>query len=49
MRNIMLCDGNCGEFHYEINLLETCYKQMLCDGCMSDFISGQERVEDGRN
>ena len=43
--NVMLCDGDCGNVHYEIDLFETCYSQMLCNNCM--FIFTAER-EDGR-
>ena len=38
---VHLCD-NCGNVNYEINLSETCYKQMMCEDCMTDFINEQE-------
>ena len=40
--NTMLCDGDCGNIYYEIDLYETCYKQMMCEDCMTDFINEQE-------
>ena len=33
---VQTCD-ECNEMHYEIDLKETCYKQMLCDECMIDL------------
>ena len=44
MRNTMSCDGGCDNIHYEIDLFETCYKQMLCEDCMFTFMSDQEGV-----
>ena len=44
-RCTMLCDGECGNMHYEIDLFETCYSQMLCNDCMFIFMAEQE---DGR-
>ena len=40
--NVMLCDGDCGNVHYEIDLFETCYSQMLCNDCMFTFMARQE-------
>ena len=45
MRNKMMCDGDCGNIYYEIDLFETCYKQMMCNDCMFTFVADQE---DGR-
>ena len=38
---VHLCD-NCGDFKYEIDLMETCYNQMMCEDCMIDFTQEQE-------
>ena len=40
--NTMLCDGDCGNIYYEIDLAEACYKQMLCRDCMFTFTADQE-------
>ena len=39
--NTMLCDGDCGNVYYEIDLYETCYKQMMCKDCMFTFMAEQ--------
>ena len=39
--NTMLCDGDCGNVYYEIDLSETCYKQMMCKDCMFTFVAEQ--------
>ena len=46
--NTKLCDGDCGNVYYVIDLFETCYSQMLCNDCMFIFIARQdsERVCD---
>jgi formylmethanofuran dehydrogenase subunit E len=33
---VQTCD-ECNEMHYEIDLKETCYKQMICDDCMIEM------------
>ena len=38
---VHLCD-ECGNVNYEINLSETCYKQMLCEDCMINLVNEQE-------
>ena len=43
MANTLLCDGDCGNVYYEIDLYETCYKQMMCNDCMFSFVAEQER------
>ena len=40
--NTKLCDGDCGNIYYEIDLFETCYNQMLCNDCMYSFVAEQE-------
>ena len=42
----MQCDGDCGNIYYEIDLSETCYKQMMCQDCILMFVAKQERVEE---
>jgi len=42
MASTLLCDGDCGNVYYEIDLIETCYKQMMCRSCMFTFTSEQE-------
>ena len=42
MANTLLCDGDCGNVYYEIDLNETCYKEMMCNNCMCTFIAEQE-------
>jgi len=39
---VHLCDGDCGNVYYEIDLYSTCYEQMLCKECMCTFLSEQE-------
>ena len=39
---VHLCDGDCGNIYYEIDLYSTCYEQMLCKECMYTFLSEQE-------
>ena len=48
MANTLMCDGGCGKVHYEIDLFEVCYKQMMCEDCISTFVvnQGQEEVYD---
>ena len=38
---VHLCDGECGNIYYEIDLKETCYNQMLCDDCMFTLVGEQ--------
>ena len=40
--NTMLCDGDFGNVFYEIDLIETCYKQMMCKDCMFTSVAEQE-------
>ncbi len=40
--NTKLCDGDCGNVYYEIDLFEACYSQMLCNDCMYRFIADQD-------
>ena len=40
--NTMLCDGDCGNVYYEIDLNETCHKQMMCKDCMFTFVWEQD-------
>ena len=40
--NKMLCDGECGNVCYEIDLYETCHKQMICKDCMFTFTAEQK-------
>ena len=47
--NTMLCDGDCGNVYYEIDLYETCYKNMLCKECMFHFMASQETREEDCN
>ncbi len=49
MRNIMLCDGDCGNICFEIDLFEVGCDQRLCDNCMSIFMEGQRKAGDGRD
>tara|TARA_Y100000593_G_scaffold41639_1_gene79821 strand:- start:12 stop:179 length:168 start_codon:yes stop_codon:yes gene_type:complete len=37
-----LCDGCCGNFHYEIDLFDTCCSKMLCNECVVSFMEEQE-------
>ena len=39
---VHLCDGDCGNVYYEIDLNETCYSQMMCKECMCIFLSENE-------
>ena len=43
MANTLICDGDCGNVYYEIDLFETCYKQMMCKDCMYMFVAKQEQ------
>ena len=43
--NTMLCDGDCGNVYYEIDLNETYCKQMMCRECMFHFVWEQEHKE----
>ena len=43
--NTMLCDGDCGNIYYEIDLYETCYNQMMCKSCMFITVAEREREE----
>ena len=43
MANTLMCDGGCGKIHYEIDLFEVCYKQMMCEDCMFIFVRNRER------
>ena len=45
MANTLMCDGDCGNVYYEIDLFETCYKQMMCRDCMFTFVANQEQEE----
>ena len=38
---VQTCD-ECNEMHYEIDLNETCYKQMICEDCMIEMIQENE-------
>ena len=38
--NTMLCDGDCGNVYYEIDLYEACHK-MMCKDCMFTFMAEQ--------
>ncbi len=37
----MLCDGECGNVYYEIDLYEA-HHQMLCNDCMFDLARKQK-------
>jgi len=44
--NTMLCDGDCGNVYYEIDLNETFCKQMMCKECMFIFLSENEASQE---
>ena len=39
--NTKLCDGECGNIYYEIDLNEAC-SQMLCNDCMFALMGGDK-------
>ena len=39
---VQLCDGDCGNIYYAIDLNETCYGQEMCKECMCVFLSENE-------
>ena len=43
---VHLCDGDCGDVYYEIDLNETCYKQMMCKECMCIFLMENEPCQE---
>ena len=43
---VHLCDGDCGNVYYEIDLNETCYGQMMCNDCMCIFLSENETSQE---
>ena len=42
---VHLCDGDCGNIYYEIDLNETCYSQMMCNDCMCVFLQDEASKE----
>ena len=42
---VHLCDGDCGNVYYDIDLYSTCYENSFCKECMCIFLAEQE---DGR-
>ena len=45
---VHLCDGDCGDVYYDIDLYSTCYENRFCKECMCTFLAEQEdgRVDD---
>ena len=45
---VHLCDGDCGDVYYDIDLYSTCYENRFCKECMCIFLAEQEdgRVDD---
>ena len=39
---VHLCDGDCGNIYYAIDLNETCYGQEMCKEFMCVFLSENE-------
>lgn len=37
-----LCDGDCGNVYYTMDLNVNCYGDYMCNNCMCDFIREQE-------
>ena len=39
---VHLCDGDCGNVYYDIDLNSTCYGGSLCNDCMCIFLMENE-------
>ena len=42
---VHLCDGDCGNIYYEIDLNEASHGQMMCKECMCIFLQDETSKE----